>query len=222
MNRTALRSFAILSLWSCVSTPPPVAAPAFAQAARPKPDRPPLAIDITDLFQHWVHSTEEERSGGTVRIFRPAASMEFPPSRFRMAYKFARNGGCEFYVLSPDDAHYFKACTWRISANDKTLLQIIADGLTTSYRIVELTGTILRLTPLEEPPREQVDNGAHLGGRAGDGEGCDVSSLRRGDRGSDLPVLWRRTLDRCGSTGQRTFREWWRSDFERSAVESRS
>jgi hypothetical protein len=149
MNRTVLRSVAILSLWSCLFTQPLIAAPASAQVAGTKPNGTPFAIDINDLFQHWVHSREEEQSGGTVQIFRPAASMEFPPSRFRMAYKFARNGGCEFYFLSPDDAHHFKACKWTISADDKTTLQIIANGITTSYRIAELSGKILRLTPLE-------------------------------------------------------------------------
>ena len=148
MNRTVLRSFATLSLWSCLSTQLLIAAPASAQAAGTKPNGTPLAIDINDLFQHWVHSREEEQPGATFQIFRPA-SMEFPPSRFRMAYKFARNGDCEFYFLSPDDAHHFKACKWIISANDKTILQIIANGMTTSYRIAELSGKILRLTPLE-------------------------------------------------------------------------
>ena len=149
MNRTVLRSFAILSLWSCLSTQPLIAAPASAQVAGTKPNGTPLAIDINDLFQHWVHSREEEQTGGTGRIFRPAASMKFPPSRFRMAYKFARNGSCEFYFQSPVDAHHFKACTWKLGTNDGTIVQIIADGKTTSYRIAELSGKILRLTPLE-------------------------------------------------------------------------
>ncbi len=149
MNRTVLHSFAILSLWSCLSTQSLIAAPASAQAVVTRPNGTPLTIDISDLFQHWIHFREEQQPGGTVQIFRPAASMQFPPSRFRMAYKFARNGGCEFFFLSPVDAHDFKACTWTVSANDKTILRISANGITTSYRIAELSGKILRLTPLE-------------------------------------------------------------------------
>jgi hypothetical protein len=149
MNRIALRSFAILSLWSCLSIQSLIAAPASAQAAGTKSDGITLAIDINDLFQHWVHSREEQQPGGKIQIFRPAASMKFPPSRFRMAYKFARNGTCEFYFLSPVDAHEFKACTWKLSTDDGTILQIIGNGMTTSYRIAELSGKILRLTPLE-------------------------------------------------------------------------
>lgn len=149
MNRTLLRSFAILSLWSCPFTQPLIATPAGAQAVGTKPTGTPLDIDINDLFRHWVHSSEEEQPGGMVRIFRPAASMKFPPSRFRMAYRFAPNGGCEFYFLSPDDAHHFKPCNWTISAGNKVILQISAEGKTTSYRIVQLSEKILRLTPLE-------------------------------------------------------------------------
>jgi hypothetical protein len=149
MNRTVLRSFAILSLWSCLSTHALIAAPDTAQAAGTKSTGTGLDIDVNAMFQHWVHSSEEEKPGETVQIFRPAASMNFPPSRFRMAYKFAPNGGCEFYFLSPDDAHHFRPCHWTISASDKLILHIGANGKSTSYGIVELTGKILRLAPLE-------------------------------------------------------------------------
>ncbi|MCP9846995.1 hypothetical protein KBY86_08880 [Synechococcus sp. Lug-A] len=152
MNRTVLRSFAILSLCSCLSTQALFAAPDTAQAAGKQTTGTHRQINIKNLFQHWVRSSEEEQPGGTVQIFRPAGSMNFPPSRFRMAYKFAPNGACEFYYLSPDDAHHFKPCTWTISASaDKLILQISANEKSTSYRIAQLTGKSLRLKPLEPP-----------------------------------------------------------------------
>jgi len=102
------------------------------------------------LFQHWVRSYEEEQPGQTLQIFRPASSKAFPPSRFRMAYKFARNGSCEWYVLSPDDAHHFDACTWSFAGADKTRLQITqAGGAATTFKVVELSGDVLRLEPVE-------------------------------------------------------------------------
>ena len=154
MNRTLRCSCAILGLWSWLSTPPVIAALDSAQATGSASKGPALAFDINDLFRHWVRSSEEEQPGGRVQIFRPAASRAFPPSRFRHAYKFARNGSCEFYFLSPDDAHRFRPCEWRIGASDRTILQIIAGDKTTSYRIAELSGEMLRLTPLD-PPRDQ-------------------------------------------------------------------
>lgn len=114
-------------------------------------------INLDDLAQHWVQSSEEQASNGLVQIFRPAGSRVFPPSRFRMAYKFARSGGCEFYYLSPDDAHEFRPCTWRLGANDQTLLQITTNGTTTTYRIVELSRTVLRLEALAGVPAQQAD-----------------------------------------------------------------
>ncbi len=150
MNTTVLRSFSILSLLSCLSTQAPFAAPDTVRAAGTQTIGTHRHIDINDLFQHWVRSSEEEQPGGTVQIFRPAASMNFPPSRFRMAYKFAPNGGCEFYFLSPDDAHHFKPCTWTIRV-EKLILHISANGQSTSYKIAQLTGKILRLKPLEVP-----------------------------------------------------------------------
>jgi hypothetical protein len=66
-----------------------------------------------------------------------------------MAYKFARNGSCEYYDLSPDDAHDWKPCRWTVLEHDGAVLRISADGTTSSFRIAELTGSVLRLEPLE-------------------------------------------------------------------------
>jgi hypothetical protein len=148
-----LRSFAILSLWSCLPTQALFAAPDTARASGAAATETRRQIDINDLFQHWVHSREEEQRGATIQIFRPAASMDFPASRFRMAYKFARDGRCEFFFLAPNDGHYFKPCTWTISA-DKLMLQISANRGSTSYKIAELNGKILRFTPLQLPPTD--------------------------------------------------------------------
>jgi hypothetical protein len=100
-----------------------------------------------DLVQHWVRSYEEELPGDSVQVLRPADSRTFPPSRFRMAYKFAADGTCEWFFLSPDDAHRFKPGRWTIERGDERLLRITADSLTTTFRIAELTPSVLRLVP---------------------------------------------------------------------------
>ena len=128
-HRAVSGSLAILGLWSCLS-------------AGPK-------LKVDNLFQHWVRSYEEEQPGQAVQVFRPASSKAFPPSRFRMAYTFDRNGSCELYVLSPDDAHHFDACTWGVVESDKAWLHIKHAGATTNFRILELSGALLRLEPVE-------------------------------------------------------------------------
>jgi hypothetical protein len=148
-----LRTFAILGLWACLPTQALFAAPDTAQASGAAATGTRRHLDINNLFQHWIHSREEEQPDAKIEIFRPAASMEFPPSRFMMEYKLARDGRCEFLFLAPNDGHYFKPCTWKISA-DKLMLQISANRGSTSYKIAELNGKILRFTPLQLPPTD--------------------------------------------------------------------
>jgi len=118
-------------------------------------NKPAVGIDVDILCQHWVHSTEEKSTAGKDEIFRPVGSRQFPPSRFRMAYKFTRNGDCEWFYLSPDDNHHFRPGRWMTDAVDKTLLKITANGRTNSYKVVELSKNILHITPLESKPDKQ-------------------------------------------------------------------
>lgn len=111
--------------------------------------RAPSGINADDLCQHWVHSYEEKQPGDKDQIFRPAAFKQFPPSRFRMQYKFARNGDCEWFYLAPDDAHYFKHGKWMLDPNDKTILRITKGVTTESFRITKLTKDLLRMVPIE-------------------------------------------------------------------------
>jgi hypothetical protein len=128
-SRAVAGVLALVGLWSCLTAGP--------------------RVKVDNLYQHWVRSHEEEHLGQTVQVFRPASSKVFPPSRFRMAYTFARNGSCTVYVLSPDDAHHFDACTWSIAESNDARLQVKHAGAETNFKIVELTGDVLRLEPVE-------------------------------------------------------------------------
>lgn len=113
----------------------------------------PEGVNIKDLFQHWVHSREEQKDlDPKEQIFRRATSRQFPPSRFRMAYKFSPNGECEWMFLDPADAHQFKPGKWEIDVTDGTLLKITADGKADSFRILELSKDLLRLVPAKPAP----------------------------------------------------------------------
>ena len=113
----------------------------------------PKVFNNINLFQLWVHSREEQKDpDAKEQIFRPATSRQFPPSRFRMAYKFSPNGKCEWMFLDPADAHHFKPGKWEIDVTDGTLLKITADGKTDSFRILELSKDLLRLAPVKPAP----------------------------------------------------------------------
>jgi hypothetical protein len=132
---------------------------ALCAEPRPRPAAAPLSapesqqargdIRPDDLCQHWVHSSEEQRPEDKEQVFRPAASRKFPPSRFRMEYRFSRNGDCEWLWLSPDDAHRFKSGKWTVDPKDQTILRITTEGRTVSYRITALTRDLLRFVPIE-------------------------------------------------------------------------
>ena len=107
--------------------------------------RQKAGINVDYLSQSWVHSSEEQTENTKTQIYRPEGSRQFPPSRGRMRYKFFKNGDCEWYYLSPDDAHRFKPGKWKIDPDDNGILQIAKDNKTESYRVVQLTKDVLRI-----------------------------------------------------------------------------
>jgi hypothetical protein len=109
-------------------------------------------INSEYLYQHWLHSREEQQQTDTDELYRPKDFKKFPPSRFRMEYIFYRNGDCEWYYLAPNDAHHFKSGKWRTDPNDKSILQIIIGETTVSFRVTELRKDKLRLVRIRSNP----------------------------------------------------------------------
>jgi len=87
------------------------------------------------FYQHWVNSYEEQ-TGGDI-IFRPEGSMQFPPSRFRMAYIFNLDGSCQYKYLSPNDAHRMENCVFTKVGNK---VYIYDDG---GHLMPELSFTLI-------------------------------------------------------------------------------
>jgi hypothetical protein len=106
-------------------------------------------INTEYLCQRWVNSYEEEEQTDEVEIYRPIDFKKFRPSRFRMKYVFHRNGDCDWYARDPRDAHHFKPGKWRVDPNDKSTLQIIKDGRTELFRVIELKKDILRIARIK-------------------------------------------------------------------------
>lgn len=102
---------------------------------------------LEKLARHWIHSSEEQNDD-KVQIFRPERFKEFPPSRFRMEYVFRKNGDCEWYYLSPDDAHRFKTGKWKLDPENEDL-EITKAEKTERYRILELTKDKLKLKEIK-------------------------------------------------------------------------
>lgn len=119
-----------------------------------------------NFYQHWVNSYEEQ-TGGHI-IFRPEGSMQFPPSRFRMAYVFNLDGSCQYKYLSPTDAHRMENCVFTKVGNK---VYIYDDG---GHLVPELSFTlvapagkdVMRLTqgiqaPQPKPANPAIKKAAH-------------------------------------------------------------
>lgn len=105
-------------------------------------------LDPALLCRHWMRSVEEEKRGSAEQLYRPAGARPFPPSRFRMQYRFYKSGKCDWRFLSPDDSHRFVPGAWRVEAAHPPVLRIVQGKETVSFRVLSLTKDALRLQPL--------------------------------------------------------------------------
>lgn len=97
------------------------------------------SVAVLLVGKTWRQSYEEQKEDSKVLIFKTEGSKVFPPSRFRMAYKFMKDGKCEWYYLSPDDAHRFKQGLWSIGAKDKSLITITTEDGARVYGVITIT-----------------------------------------------------------------------------------
>jgi hypothetical protein len=62
-----------------------------------------------ELFQHWIHSREEDR--GDVRVYRPA-DYDFPPARGRDGFELKRDGTLIRYAIAAADGTTKRTERW--------------------------------------------------------------------------------------------------------------
>ena len=122
-------------------------------------DAPTRAVDesaepteqSTPLVGSWTHSMEEDSFGSTTDWYRPSQSRDFAYDWFRMRYDFFADGTCEYWWLSPNDAHEMRPGTWELVEKDERYVRVYdEDGElleTVSFRIVQLEGNLLQIEP---------------------------------------------------------------------------
>ena len=71
------------------------------------------------LYQHWVHSHEEDTN--TEIVFRPA-TYNFPRSRGRRSFELKPNGTLVEGGMAPDDRRQETQGTWALQDGDKLVL----------------------------------------------------------------------------------------------------
>ena len=107
------------------------------------------------LCQHWVPSDEERLTEEYHSIYRPEGFIrpegykrpEGLPPRFGSVHLiFYENGDCKLCLWDMCGYSQTMPGKWRIDPNDKSILQVFyKDGTAETYRIFELTKTILRI-----------------------------------------------------------------------------
>ena len=71
------------------------------------------------LYQHWVHSHEEDTN--TEMVFRPA-TYNFPRSRGRRSFELKTDGILVEGGIAPDDRRQETQGTWQLQDSDKLVL----------------------------------------------------------------------------------------------------
>jgi hypothetical protein len=72
-------------------------------------------IDQDALYQHWVHSHEEDTN--TEIVFRPA-TYNFPRSRGRRSFELKTDGILVEGGMAPDDRRQETQGTWELQGSD--------------------------------------------------------------------------------------------------------
>ena len=96
-----------------------------------------------ELFQHWIHSYEEDEAG--IRVFRPAG-YSFPPARGRDGFEIRATG--EFILRSPGPTDRTQSTrgTWIRDGPSHIRVFLPNEEQGREIRIVEVTTDILRIT----------------------------------------------------------------------------
>jgi hypothetical protein len=111
------------------AVPPPQASPALPDA----------------LWQHWVHSFEDDGPG--FRAYRPKG-YAFPRARGREAFRLEQGGRYVLDAIARGDGNVETAGTWKRVASD-TLEVRTAGGAPERLQILSVTKDLLKLR--EEP-----------------------------------------------------------------------
>jgi hypothetical protein len=111
-------------------------------ASEPNPPPTQATQDLPDsLWQHWVHSFEDDGPG--VRAYRPRG-YAFPPARGREGFRLERDGRYVLYAIARGDGNAAAAGTWKRVAPD-TLEVKTAGGDAERLQILSVTDGLLKL-----------------------------------------------------------------------------
>ena len=98
----------------------------------------------SDLYQHWIHSHEEDEAARRYQVYRPVA-FPFPPARGRDGFEIREKGVFVSHPIAPGDGNLTLQEKWTL---DKDVLTIVGETDTRRYAIVALSKDKLVLETL--------------------------------------------------------------------------
>lgn len=99
--------------------------------------------DKTDLYQHWIHSYEDDNTVQEYRTYRPS-TYPFPPARGREGFEIKENGIFISHPIAPVDGNLTIKEKWTLN-NDELI--VTGKTITNKYKIISLTKEKLVLKP---------------------------------------------------------------------------
>lgn len=94
------------------------------------------------LRRSWGHSREEDSAG--VEVWRPAG-YPFPLARGRNWFELREDGSATFFGPGPDDRSSATLGFWTVTGDDEFELRHSDNALSLRLKIVECSGSVLRL-----------------------------------------------------------------------------
>lgn len=97
-----------------------------------------------ELYQHWIHSHEEDNTTEGYRTYRPS-SYNFPPSRGRDGFEIKKNGVVLAHPIAPTDGNLTVERKWKIDGDQ--LIMEDDKGIST-FQIISIHPEKIVLKPL--------------------------------------------------------------------------
>ncbi len=92
-------------------------------------------IDTKLLFQHWVHSREEDTA--TETVYRPSG-FPLPPSRGRSGLEFSHDGTFKRIGIGATDISRVEQGAWKIESADANQISVKVEGEPQLMKIQDL------------------------------------------------------------------------------------
>jgi hypothetical protein len=96
-----------------------------------------------ELYQHWVHSHEEDDRERDYRVYRPS-TYEFPPARGRESFQLKQDGVAIAHPIAPNDGNLTIMRKWKMEG-DRLIIE--GEEHVSTFQIISVSSEKLVVHP---------------------------------------------------------------------------